>query len=483
MATYYIRQSGSDTNNGTSPATAWRTFQKALGSGSPVVGGDTVYVGAGTYRETVTVGIGPTSMVTVIGDVLGAYTGDAGPVVLSAYTAGDMSAPSTSRLVDFQNSGNFTFDSIIWQSGQSGPWGNWGDGNNYVFRRCVFLTPENTGVWVQPGRNAGVPFNLVLDRCVFGPGGGPTVMELYLNRDGTANDIRFLNCLFLFTASKCLRIFSSGATGSVGGQVLIEGCTFVGTAHPWIGEGCISTNGGGMNGLVVVRGCVFHVQGYAVNAGTSGDITEDYNVFYTASPRVNVTAGANSRVMNTAATYLGLLDPAMGLTVPYPPFTPIAGSPLLGFAATTTSTVDGADRPRPSGGPTVPAVGWVELHDYGVPSSAANADGGSGTALELTGRMDYQLLVPVDPVSTTISVKVKWDANHGDTNPPQAQLLPAPELGYSGQTITATAPGTSYQTLTFTAFTPSRKGIVVLRLISRAANSNGKCWFDTVTVS
>ena len=78
MATYYIRQSGSDANNGTSPATAWRTLGRALGSGSPVVGGDTVYVGAGTYRETVTVGISPTSQVTLIGDVAGAYTGDAG---------------------------------------------------------------------------------------------------------------------------------------------------------------------------------------------------------------------------------------------------------------------------------------------------------------------------------------------------------------------------------------------------------------------
>lgn len=480
MATYYVRQSGSDTNNGTSPATAWRTLGKALGSGSPVVGGDTIYVGAGTYRETVTVGIGPTSMVTVIGDVRGAYTGDAGPVIWSAYTAGDTAAPATSPLCHFQGSGNFTFDAIIWQAGASGPWAKWGGGNNYVFRRCAFLQPESTSVVISADRGGGGAWNLVFDRCMFGPGGGPTLIEITLNRDGSANDIKFLNCLFLLTCDKGLRFFSSGSTGSVGGQILVEGCTFYGGMTGL--EGCISTNGGGMTGLVVVRGCVFHVKGYALYAGTSGDITENYNVFYTSNPRTNVTAGANSRVMSTAATYLGLLDTAWGMLSQRPVLTPVPGSPLLGFAATTTQTVDGVGRPRPSGG-MAPAAGWVELHDYGVPSSAANADGGSGAALELTGPMDYELLIPVDPVSTTVSVKVKWDANHGDTNPPQAELLAAPELGYAGQALTATAPGTNYQTLTFTAFTPAAKGVVTLRLRSRAANATGKAWFDTVTVS
>jgi hypothetical protein len=95
VTTYYVRRgaTGSNSNNGTSPATAWATIGKALGHTgltSPVVGGDIVYIGAGTYRETVSVGGGnfssPASVVQFIGDVDGSHTGDAGEVIWSSYT-------------------------------------------------------------------------------------------------------------------------------------------------------------------------------------------------------------------------------------------------------------------------------------------------------------------------------------------------------------------------------------------------------------
>ena len=49
MATYYVSaQNGNDTNDGLSAANAWVTIGKAVGE---VAAGDTVYIGAGTYRE------------------------------------------------------------------------------------------------------------------------------------------------------------------------------------------------------------------------------------------------------------------------------------------------------------------------------------------------------------------------------------------------------------------------------------------------
>ena len=47
---YYVRTTGSDTFNGTSPATPWATIGKA---NSTVVAGDIVYVGPGTYSQAV----------------------------------------------------------------------------------------------------------------------------------------------------------------------------------------------------------------------------------------------------------------------------------------------------------------------------------------------------------------------------------------------------------------------------------------------
>ncbi|CAF1286692.1 unnamed protein product [Adineta ricciae] len=52
--TYYVTKSGKDTNAGTSETSAWLTVQKAANSATP---GSTVYIGPGTYYETVTVNV------------------------------------------------------------------------------------------------------------------------------------------------------------------------------------------------------------------------------------------------------------------------------------------------------------------------------------------------------------------------------------------------------------------------------------------
>lgn len=77
-ATYYVRVAGSDTNNGLSAATAFRTVQRAMQAAQA---GDTVYIGAGTYTEqltTVRSGTNGTVNIRFIGDTTGAQTGNRG---------------------------------------------------------------------------------------------------------------------------------------------------------------------------------------------------------------------------------------------------------------------------------------------------------------------------------------------------------------------------------------------------------------------
>jgi hypothetical protein len=172
--------------------------------------------------------------------------------------------------------------------------------------------------------------------------------------------------------------------------------------------------------------------------------------------------------------------------------------------ASNTGTVVTTDRPwstNPASGTTYAlvhagaekAVGCYELHDTPILGAAANADGGAGGVLTFVGPGDQDLQLPVDATSTTIAVKVKWDAGHGNTNKPRAILLAAPELGLAAtedatlgwresKTATGTA-GSAYETLTFTAVTPSTQGILYLRLQSRSATGAGLCHWDTVTVS
>ena len=65
MATYYVRLSGSDANDGLTAATAWRTINKAL-SATGIVSGDTLYIGAGKYREIVSLGLTSPTVETFI---------------------------------------------------------------------------------------------------------------------------------------------------------------------------------------------------------------------------------------------------------------------------------------------------------------------------------------------------------------------------------------------------------------------------------
>jgi hypothetical protein len=61
MATYYIRQDGSNSNNGTSPNTAWATITYALANMVLTAGDNYLYIAPGVYRESPTVTITPTS--------------------------------------------------------------------------------------------------------------------------------------------------------------------------------------------------------------------------------------------------------------------------------------------------------------------------------------------------------------------------------------------------------------------------------------
>lgn len=83
MTTYYVRKTGDDSNTGLSAALAWLTIDKAA---STMQAGDTVYIGAGTYYEMVTIDYSGSSgsPIKYIADIGGRYTGDAGLVFISA---------------------------------------------------------------------------------------------------------------------------------------------------------------------------------------------------------------------------------------------------------------------------------------------------------------------------------------------------------------------------------------------------------------
>lgn len=79
--TYFVRQSGSDSNTGLSPTASLRTIQAAITRASA---GDVVWIGAGTYNERLTTARSGTSTghVRFAADTDGFRTGDAGAVIV-----------------------------------------------------------------------------------------------------------------------------------------------------------------------------------------------------------------------------------------------------------------------------------------------------------------------------------------------------------------------------------------------------------------
>jgi|GEM_PF-2070057 len=84
---YYVRKSGSDSNDGLSPETAFLTIQKAC---SVADHGDFIFVGAGDYQERVEIENSGTSEepIVFVADTEGAYTGDNGEVKISSKGVG-----------------------------------------------------------------------------------------------------------------------------------------------------------------------------------------------------------------------------------------------------------------------------------------------------------------------------------------------------------------------------------------------------------
>ena len=185
MAIYYVRPDGSNTNAGTGPGAgqAWATVAFALGAASGtnpgLVGGDTVYIAPGTYRNTVTIGYTtPTSMITVQGDPsCSQFSGlTAGPIRITNAPVGD-TAPTRAQFfsgtTDYLTLRNIQFDG---------------------------LSAYSTGLVTLTGGN------LTIDKCVFqtytdsGNGLG-AVITIAAGK----NNITFSNCIF-FTYSHCIQI-------------------------------------------------------------------------------------------------------------------------------------------------------------------------------------------------------------------------------------------------------------------------------------
>lgn len=345
MTLYYVRKSGSDAAAGTSAATAWATIGKALLAGG-IASGDTVYVGAGIYRQSVIVGITPTATTNVIGDADGSKTGDAGEVRWTGMTS-DFSGASNTSPLDCNTKNFLSFTGIVFQSGGSLAVVTGLGGHDLTFTDCTFFDGA-AGITVTATVN--VALNHTWDRCRFFPLATGTALQFTLPTSATVDyDVNVLinNCL-IFSMSSAVNVTASGANSFKGGGIRLRSTTVIATATG------ITTSSANVATSIpcTAYDCLFLTGGNALVANSSGQIVEDYNFLGGGSLRSSVTAGTHSNTIASEKPIIHIGQEYVWGGQPRPFGTPVRDSIVCGWGAQTSPagpSVDILNRPRPAG--------------------------------------------------------------------------------------------------------------------------------------
>lgn len=489
----YVRKTGSDSNGGTSPADAWLTVNKALTTASA---GTAIYVGAGTYRETVSVTIVPTQAapVWVIGDVDGSRTGDPGMVQLTGMTTSDTAAGSATTLLNLNQKSNLSFSNILFVGGQGVLLTAAASSVNIAFTDCAFRFWQPNTAMFSTTHGFGQAANWIFDRCLFFPAasnGGHWFLACTLGT-GTDYDINIViqNSRWIFTSQGAGTGISTQTTGS--GSARGSGIRIKNTTFSVQGAVLFVNTGAGSTVIPhIVTGCMIEHGGAssALRGEALGNIWESYNLIISNSARTNVTAGPGSVA-------------GAGMASGYPPlFTfgqeriwgqlnrpfgePLAGSPILGFGTDPvygTPPLDALYRPRPAGGQSSrAAVGSLERSNTFIADPVPIGSGGS--AIKATGPAYAEFYVPVPARPITITCAVRWDATYSGQKP-QLQIDANERIGVGARTVTAVGPSGVNETLTLPTFTPSAAGqMVVVRVVSQDQNGAGVLRVDDFTVT
>jgi hypothetical protein len=406
------------------------TIGKSMASTNPpLAGGDTVYIGAGTYRETVTVGVADRGQyIYWIGDVDGSHTGDSGMIYFTSYSPTWRQTVGSGTVLNLGGINFLSFKNIIFVSASAAggqPIVTTGNGNtchHTQFINCCFLANSisgNNSIFLNPP--VGIRSELLVDGCIFLGGGAGVSITLQRSTAGDydiASVIR--NSMFIGTATgPAVQVAGSGSVSGLGGGVTIHNCTILGYT-----TAAISTTAASSLSTTYptkVYNCILSCT-VAMNAATSGQIVEDYNVFYAGTPRTNVTAGAHSISDGSIAPLIEVGQSQLYGFAPKPFGSPSIGSPLLGLVDVTTNLVssDMFGVPRPSG--------TITLGDSGTASSGAaktitdstktwGNNSWAGFTINIkSGTGSGQLKSITSNTATVITVDGNWKTNPDNTS-------------------------------------------------------------------
>lgn len=506
--TYYVSKDGNDANNGLGPDPNHASDKPLLTLDHAIIhantAGDTVYLGPGIYRETNTFDNSGSagSPISFIGDPLntkGFKTGAGlletpGPVILTNFTTDDVTAAAASAVLATNSKDFLTFRNLWIESGSSyNPIIVDAASQNITVQSCHIFSVGGIGILFACA--ADTNSGHLVDSCeVFSAIESAIRFSLPKtnNAEYDANCV-VKNCILVSPAATGVYIISTVTATNYGTGVIAQNCQIIANYGMRTG----STYTGTLTTKCQAKNCeMFGTYGvYSYGASDDDTLVEDYCFLVNTTPRTKVGVGAHSHHYSSS-TFDRAIRHDFGQSqlfgfLPKSFLAPWSTSRTIGYgndSTPTALTTDILNRVRPSGSGVAAAsvllaVGAYELHDYGVKEVTVKDAGDA--SIKLTGPGDHDIRVPVDASATVISIKARFDsATYGGANYPQAILLDAADIGVSTETKTATiAASDAWETLTFSSFTPTLKGWVVIRLLNRGSGADDICYFDTLAVT
>ena len=279
---------------------AWATPGPALGLSS-LTAGDTVYLGAGTYRSVYSANtqVSFNGQLNIFGDVTGQYTGDAGMVQLTAYTTNDKTAPSSTTLLNLNGKSNLSFSNIMFVVGNAiGITATTATSQNISFRDCSFLDgyQGNTAIITATTAQA-ASFAWTIDRCYFFCGAGASGSNILFTAPTVATgdyslNVNITNSLVMMGGSARMIGFApTGALSGHPGGIKINNSFFYGMSSAFT----ITAAGASTNlPCSIYNSVVYSMSNTSLSANQANTLIENYNLFVSSASRSNVSAGANT---------------------------------------------------------------------------------------------------------------------------------------------------------------------------------------------
>jgi hypothetical protein len=497
MATFYVDfVNGNDANNGLGPDAShatnkpWKTVGKAVGAAG-MASGDTAYFAPGSFREVITLTLTPAAETLLIGDpqnLQGFKTAAGvlvppGPVIWTAFTTNDKTAPSGSTLITMNGKSFYTFRNLMFVGGTNtnGIFSAAASSTNITFTDCIFHNISTSGGNCGTCTSAfSVVLHWLFDRCIFSISGGVVFAPATGVGADWDLDVVFRNCWRNgFQSSAWITLTASGASANKPGGIIIRNCSQMGAGAMLQVS---NANGSTTIPCQVLNSLIFASAVTALNANALGQITENYNLIVNAgTPRTNVAVGANSISNGSYAPLVSFgYEMKWGSRLRFPG-APMPGSPILGFGNDGSApAVDVTNRPRPAGGNS--ALTAVGANERGNTFTKETTTVYSGTsAISFTGPAYQDFEIPVVAnVLATLSVRCRRDGTYAGTNPGM-YIVNGEGCGVADTSVTDAGGANAWNLITL-SFTPTSDGIVTVRLRSLDTNGGGGAFFDAFQV-